>query len=106
MLIDPLPGKVQQLIRGYEDELRELLWEHCSPFDKALHPVSRKRIDERYRGDAVEARGKTEGAIREYFAAHPAEVKPDYFSVLVEPCLNQAERRVQAWYDAQVRRVV
>jgi hypothetical protein len=105
MLIDPLPGRVQQMIRGYENELHELVKAHYSPFDEARDPVSFERADERYRADAAEAREKTECAIHGYFAAHPDEVMPDYFSVLVVPCLNQAERKAQAWYHAQFRRV-
>ncbi len=76
------------MIRGYENELHESVKEHYSPFDEARAPVSWKRADERYRADAKEARGKTERAIRDYFAENPDEAKPDFFSVLVQPCLH------------------
>ena len=105
MLIDPLPARVQQMIRSYENELRGLVKEHYSPFDEARAPVSWKNADGRYQDDSKEARAKTERAIRDYLAANPDKDDPDFFSVLVEPCLNQAERKAQAWYQAQVPRV-
>ncbi|WP_419162370.1 hypothetical protein [Candidatus Palauibacter sp.] len=94
------------MIRSYENELHESVKAHYSPFDEARDPVSWKRADERYRADAKEARGKTERAIRDYFVANPDEARSDFFSVLVQPCLNQAELKAQAWYQAQVVRRV
>ncbi len=92
------------MIRSYESELCQLIEKHYAPFGEARGTW--QPAIERYRADAKEARAQTERGIREYFAVHPDEVKPDYFALLVQPCLKRAEHDTQAWYDEQVRRVV